>query len=461
MRNIHTRLDKKSTRVAYEALSYVWGSAELNHEVFVVGRRLRITTNLHVALVQLRSQVSDRIIWIDAVCIDQNNLKERGHQVQQMSKIYREAERVLFWLGPGTEDTKNTLLYLQWLRLKVDQVEARGQSRDILEMGDRNQLEFRRRIASELHDRYDFEPDDSDPKTSACYQLWYEITWVWHSDHWKEFKELLLVPWFKRVWILQEVANASAALVCCGSVSIPADTFCSMLPLVFGKPTTSIGTHIRGIIDMMPSPFKTIRNSVGFYHLLQRFGDSQATDPRNIVYGMRGLSRDSEHPDFPPTDYEITEAQLAIRISQFMFHHDLTHWARLSRMSDQINQLEWLLSVAIVINSDSAFCQNLSQLVPDGIVRLTDESLRIPLETGHWRRIPEIIRLSNGRGRIVRFRSDAVIAAFRKCDLTVSRCLMKVYRASLTDLLYAALQNQTFGPELVSELFDRGRGKEG
>lgn len=168
MRNIHTRLDKKSTRVAYEALSYVWGSAELNHEVFVVGRRLRITTNLHVALVQLRSQVSDRIIWIDAVCIDQNNLKERGHQVQQMSKIYREAERVLFWLGPGTEDTKNTLLYLQWLRLKVDQVEARGQSRDILEMGDRNQLEFRRRIASELHDRYDFEPDDSDPKTSAC-----------------------------------------------------------------------------------------------------------------------------------------------------------------------------------------------------------------------------------------------------------------------------------------------------
>lgn len=58
----HTRLDEKSKRVAYEALSYVWGSAELNHEVFVAGRRLRITENLHVALVQLRSQVFDRTI---------------------------------------------------------------------------------------------------------------------------------------------------------------------------------------------------------------------------------------------------------------------------------------------------------------------------------------------------------------------------------------------------------------
>lgn len=375
-----------------------------------------------------------------------------------MSKIYREAEMVLFWLGPGTAETTKAMLHLQWLRLQVDQVEAYDQPRDILEMGERNQLELRRRIATELiwgYGSYD----------SACCSLGTGMHWERTYHHKQGFKELLLVPWFKRVWILQEVANASAALVCCGIVSIPADTFCLLFPLVYdhlqsirGSIQVGVGRHIKGIIDMMPSPFKTIWNSVGFYHLLQRFGDSQATDPRDIVYGMRGLSGDSEHPEFPPTDYEITEVQLTMRISQFIFRHDLTHWARLSTMSDLVNQLEWLLSVAITIHLDSTFCQNLVQLVPDGIVRLTGRSLRLPLETGHWRRIPEIIRLSNGR--FVRFQSDAVIATFRKCDLTVARYLMKVFRLPLTDLLYASLQNQTFGPELVRETF-KGREKEG
>ncbi|KAK7191269.1 HET domain-containing protein [Paraphaeosphaeria sporulosa] len=66
------------------------------------GKRLNITTNLYIALRYLRQDDADRIMWVDAVCIDQNNLQERGHQVSQMCNIYSCAERVIFWLGENT-----------------------------------------------------------------------------------------------------------------------------------------------------------------------------------------------------------------------------------------------------------------------------------------------------------------------------------------------------------------------
>ncbi|TFB00421.1 hypothetical protein CCMA1212_007750 [Trichoderma ghanense] len=52
---------------------------------------------------------------IDAICIDQKNLKERGHQVQQMGDIYKQAERVLFWLGAGTDETDIFIMSMQLL----------------------------------------------------------------------------------------------------------------------------------------------------------------------------------------------------------------------------------------------------------------------------------------------------------------------------------------------------------
>jgi hypothetical protein len=49
------------------------------------------------------SENTDRILWIDVICINQDNLQKRGHQVRQMNKIYEEAEQVIIWLGLATE----------------------------------------------------------------------------------------------------------------------------------------------------------------------------------------------------------------------------------------------------------------------------------------------------------------------------------------------------------------------
>jgi hypothetical protein len=93
------------TDVPYEALSYAWGSSEKPEHIIVNEKPFMVTQNLFEALQNLRIEDEDRVLWIDAICIDQNHYKERNHQVRHMASIYREAERVIFWLGSSTYET--------------------------------------------------------------------------------------------------------------------------------------------------------------------------------------------------------------------------------------------------------------------------------------------------------------------------------------------------------------------
>ncbi|KAF3038698.1 hypothetical protein E8E12_008721 [Didymella heteroderae] len=89
--------------VSYEALSYTWDDPDFP-ECISVGDEpsapfLCITRNLYNALQHLRDPNRPRLLWIDALCIDQSNLEEKGHQVAHMGRIYSAAEDVIVWLG--------------------------------------------------------------------------------------------------------------------------------------------------------------------------------------------------------------------------------------------------------------------------------------------------------------------------------------------------------------------------
>lgn len=99
----------------YEALSYAWGQASASPQKLVVRFRscasdvegssstvIPIGTNLAEALLHLRKPKDPRVLWIDAVCINQSDDVEKTKQVQLMSKIYREASLVIAWTGPAT-----------------------------------------------------------------------------------------------------------------------------------------------------------------------------------------------------------------------------------------------------------------------------------------------------------------------------------------------------------------------
>jgi len=91
------------SRPRYEALSYTWGIRSENRSIQLNGgHQLPITDNLFRALRRLRRRFTVRIVWIHAICINQADVFERGHQVSMMGDIYESTQYVEIWLGePG------------------------------------------------------------------------------------------------------------------------------------------------------------------------------------------------------------------------------------------------------------------------------------------------------------------------------------------------------------------------
>ena len=108
-------LDDEETE--YDALSYCWGDPEVTTPIIVNGRKMEVTTNLEDALRQLRcnNTPNPKILWADAVCINQDDKEERGHQVKFMGDIYSKASTVHAWLGHGGPLEKRGLAALERL----------------------------------------------------------------------------------------------------------------------------------------------------------------------------------------------------------------------------------------------------------------------------------------------------------------------------------------------------------
>jgi hypothetical protein len=96
------------SKTTYEALSYCWGDSDVvspirftqhvdSHDSYF----LNGTTNLCAALLRLRRPDAPRILWVDAICINQQDNMEKTRQLALMGHIYKQAARVVVWLGPG------------------------------------------------------------------------------------------------------------------------------------------------------------------------------------------------------------------------------------------------------------------------------------------------------------------------------------------------------------------------
>ncbi|KAH7385581.1 heterokaryon incompatibility protein-domain-containing protein [Phaeosphaeria sp. MPI-PUGE-AT-0046c] len=117
---ITTQLDQKS--IEYDALSYMWGDPAPTDVIWISEKALPIANNLQNALAHLRHEDSPLIIWIDAICIDQNNEPERAQQVQLMGRLYGSAQMVRIWIyEPDIDQKSEAVVSLQTFpREKID-----------------------------------------------------------------------------------------------------------------------------------------------------------------------------------------------------------------------------------------------------------------------------------------------------------------------------------------------------
>jgi hypothetical protein len=132
---IECKLTHATTDSRYVCLSYVWGTDEATYPIYINGLLFRVRSNLwaflqNASLRLSRNQLSSspeghdhsnadwttQSMWIDAVCIDQENTLERNHQVQQMGRIHGNSQRVIVWFG---ENSRGASL-LEQLRMGAD-----------------------------------------------------------------------------------------------------------------------------------------------------------------------------------------------------------------------------------------------------------------------------------------------------------------------------------------------------
>ncbi|KAF2261882.1 hypothetical protein CC78DRAFT_433828, partial [Lojkania enalia] len=104
-----------SNPIAYNALSYCWLQDKSDRQVseleakqptiLLDGITKDVSNNLEAALRYIRKESEEVRLWANAVCINQDDDKEKSWQIQMMGDIYRGAELVIVWLGRESEDS--------------------------------------------------------------------------------------------------------------------------------------------------------------------------------------------------------------------------------------------------------------------------------------------------------------------------------------------------------------------
>ena len=100
LETIRLHNDDGSLSTQFEALSYFWGDEAADCTFSLNNTPFLIKPNLQGALRELGKGKVERLLWIDAICINQADINERNEQVRMMSSIYRQATRVVIWMGP-------------------------------------------------------------------------------------------------------------------------------------------------------------------------------------------------------------------------------------------------------------------------------------------------------------------------------------------------------------------------
>lgn len=187
---------------AYKVLSYCWGApygidqedhedyswetamAGPNSSILCNGRSLIATKNLREALLQLREDGEEDRLWIDAICINQSDENEKAIQIEMMANLYAEASMVMVWLGIWDEESETAIKCISSKLAKRAALQKQEEYQD---------MEVRQIIA------------DNDNRVVACDEE--ELEYLQH---------LFRRRWFRRVWVVQEIALAKDEVALCG-----------------------------------------------------------------------------------------------------------------------------------------------------------------------------------------------------------------------------------------------------
>lgn len=277
-----------SSAPAFGALSYVWGDPAVTREVKVEGMSVAVTKNLHDALVRVRSAELAILLWVDALCINQKDYREREQQVGIMARLYKSARRVIVWLGTDEEGEMEGVVELM----------------EILSGLWKSQTGSSQGSASGKPS-VEGATDVSPPK----------------SEHWDALARFFGRPWWGRMWVVQEVTATDDPVVLCGSRRIEWEIIGNAAAWIDAN---RVGSELRRIQEKFDVAGNKVSNAVWMHNgtflqcdslleLLTLGRSFAATNPLDKIYALLGFPAAKGLATVP--DYEVTKHALYRRVA--------------------------------------------------------------------------------------------------------------------------------------------------
>ncbi|KAE8450788.1 hypothetical protein EG329_005701 [Mollisiaceae sp. DMI_Dod_QoI] len=284
--------------LAYEAISYSWGRSTDTRVIYCDGKKLKVTVNLRDALWRIRDPVDVKMLWADAVCINQNDNAERANQVKQMGSIYMNAVRVLVWLDvPNAKFGDFDYLFDLDLNNPRPHSDSQvGRASLLLE-------EYVAKLeAADIH------TEGLDPDSNV----------VGHA-----FGHLLDSPWFTRLWVVQEVGLARSVVAMFGDTTID---FVDLIRFILRLECRTLLIDQLGLVTAAKANIFTtfparslelageVDEDWDFLELMEVTRGQKASDPRDYVYALLG------HPSALIDDATIVEPDYNIKVNDLLFN---------------------------------------------------------------------------------------------------------------------------------------------
>jgi hypothetical protein len=296
----------------FTALSYTWGTDDPRHAITVNLRRFLVRDSLWEALHQL-SQLEHhgKYFWIDAICINQADLEERGHQVNMMRDIFSRADKTIAWLG--LSDSNSALV--------MDAINSRSRT-----------LGFRSR-------------DERSIKNAV--------------------ESIVQRPYFERMWIIQEVMVSRRIQVLCGSQTCSWDKMASFIlnnDWAYGLAIPSTTDALLSQRIDLPMERRR-RDGVSLHTLIDKFHDGECSDPKDKVYALLGMVTYPQRGLTLKADYTISSRKLYHRTLAYLNRypellHDSAYKERLQlKLTHALrlpSELDRVFHVVEMLSSDSA-----------------------------------------------------------------------------------------------------------
>ncbi|KAI4161898.1 MAG: hypothetical protein LQ342_004464 [Letrouitia transgressa] len=296
----------------YEALSYTWGDETIRKPITLCRQPFSIRENLDAALRSLRYSFKDRVLWIDAICINQSDEAEKSQQVLQMKNIYEKARQVIIWLGELGDGGRAGLQLVKNPILGGMGSSSWKQNR---ELGDPVLQNF-----------------SSSWSSSIAIQRTAENSL---ESQYGYLSEILERPWWTRAWIIQEVTVASKAVVRCGPDEV---SFKQILERVrkpepidvkFDEDNDAPSQYQfpdgdASLLHELHTQWQARTFKKSLYELLYAFRRYGCTNPRDRVYAFLGLASDAEsvgiipNYDASPSDVYTSFAKAMIASHQHL-----------------------------------------------------------------------------------------------------------------------------------------------